>query len=945
MKARLEGLLNTLFKIRPTEARRALLLFTYLLAAVGAFIIGRNVRDTLFLSHFTREVLVYMYISQAVVVALPSWFYAKYTNHFRRDRLITVSLFIMMAGCLLAYPAVRTGEGWVFIALYNWIELIGALMMIQFWTFASDVFSSREAKRLFPFIGGGGVVANVVIGGAIIAAVRAFGVESLLLMMAGLLALCMACVRALGSSEGTKLQEQAQDRRKADQKALKVRDSAQGIFKSNHLKIIALMTCITFVTVQFVDFQFKSVTRETFKGEALAQFYAYFTIGCGVLAATVQFGLSARILERFGVIVALAVLPTSLLLGNAWVLAVGGLWAVTFTQGAQASLRYSIYDATVQVLYTPVPANVRGRAKSFIDGILKPGAIGASGFLMWLLGNKLGVATEDLAWVSLILLMVWVYLVLTIKGEYVRELLATLRKRRLNFDQSHLAITDAPTIAFLRRTLGSTEPREVRNALELLPRVHGASFSVELMALLGHSEADIRAKAVALLGASGTIEGGQRIADCFKDPDEEVRAAAVRAFCFLGRERAITVVTPFLEDPKPAVRAAAVAGLIVHGGLDGILRAAEPLKRMLDHPEAGVRDHAARVLGEIRVRNFYQPVLALLRDESVRVQISAISAAGEMQSNELVPALVYKLAHRETAHACVRALARYGESILDVLGKVLAEESEDLAIRRQIPKVLAAQGSRRALELLLAHLEVEDPGLRREVARAAGRVKDRLSNITVDPQPVEKMVAREVEQAFQLLAAVQDLGEKPDRPSLLHDALLERVQWTQDRIFKMLAITYPAKTMELVFGNLSSPAANVRANAVEVLDNMLSKSVKWVLLPLVEEAPLELKLQRGGELFRLERRTIEERLRELMTGPDPWLRVCAVHEAGERRLESLTGEVGARLTDPDPVVRETAVRALTQLVSPDALRGSLERFKDERVEWVRRYADSLVSAP
>ena len=119
-----DSLLTRLFNIRPLEQPRVLLLFTYLLCAVGAFIIGRNVRDTLFLSHFDRDVLVYMYISQAVVVALPAWLYARYTNQFRRDRLLGASLMAMMVISLTLYGLIHLEQSWVFIVLYNWICLL-----------------------------------------------------------------------------------------------------------------------------------------------------------------------------------------------------------------------------------------------------------------------------------------------------------------------------------------------------------------------------------------------------------------------------------------------------------------------------------------------------------------------------------------------------------------------------------------------------------------------------------------------------------------------------------------------------------------------------------------------------------------------------------------------------------------------------------------------------
>lgn len=940
-----DTLFNRMFNVRPQEARRVMLLFVHLLCAVGAFIIGRNARDTLFLTHFSRDVLVYMYISQAAAVALPAWGYARYTNHFRRDRLLVWSLGGMAVLSLVFWALLFTQQGWVFVALYNFVEVMGALMMIQFWTFAGDVFSSREAKRIFPFIGGGGVLANVLVGGMIVAVVRVTGVEMLLPLMSVLLAVCMVCVHQLGRLETNRLEEQARDRRSADKKTVRVKAQAQGILQSTHLKIIAGMTCITFVTVQFVDFQFKSVTREAFKGPELAAFYGYFTIATGVVAAVAQFGLSARLLERFGVVVALAVLPVSILLGTSWVaLAGASLWAVTFTQAAQTSFRYSIYDATMQVIYTPVPANLRGRAKTFIDGMLKPAAIGGAGILMWLLGNKLQMATASMAWVALVLSCLWLVLVLSIKREYVRELVATLRKRRLNFEEGAFAITDAATVEFLRRTLQSNSERAVRDALELLPRVEGTRFDGELEALLTHTAPDIRARAVALMGQGGTMASANPIAARFADEDADVRASAIRAYALIGRERSITKVVTHLKDEHAGVRAAAVAGLIAHGGLDGILQAADPLKRMLEDPDPGVREQAARVLQEIRVKNFYQPVLKLMWDENARVQQAAIAAAGEMLSPELIPALVYKLGERETASAAGRALARYGESVLDLLGKVLANAHEELAIRRQVPRILSSMGSPKALDVLLTFLGVPDPSLRREVARAVVRIKDRLPNVNVDASPVEDIITQEVRDAFELMGALADM-DGGDGISLMRDSLRERLDAARERMFRLLAIVYPSKTVDLVYRNLTSPQQNVRANAVEVLDNMLSKRLKKVVIPLVEDQPVEGRLRVAWQLFQLERRSPEQWLDQLLQSQDPWLRVCAVNEVGRGKTTALLDRVRACLGDPDAVVRETAVKAVLALMPHGAWRPEVEGLREDRNLRVRAYATEQLAQP
>ena len=80
---------------------------------------------------------------------------------------------------------------------------MGAFIMIQFFTFAGDIFTSREAKRLLPFILGGGTMANIIFGFGSRALVKRFELptQDLIIAVAICLAICMACVVVLGRSE------------------------------------------------------------------------------------------------------------------------------------------------------------------------------------------------------------------------------------------------------------------------------------------------------------------------------------------------------------------------------------------------------------------------------------------------------------------------------------------------------------------------------------------------------------------------------------------------------------------------------------------------------------------------------------------------------------------------------------------------------------------------
>ncbi len=942
----------TLFKVRAAEKRRVLLMALYLLAAVSAFIIGRITRDSLFLSRFDRSALAYNYVTVAFAVAIPLYFYSRVADRFRRDRMILAVLGLLMVLLGLARVGAALEVGWFYFVFYNFIEVFGSILIIQFWTFASDLFSSREAKRLFPLIGGGGVLANLACGPPVAALTDQIGTANLMYVQIILLAVCALCVMLLARDQHDRLVEAASQRKVAQVKSPTKQGSSfiedlRVVFRSKHLQIVAALTCITFISVQFIDFSFKDVVSRHYQGDMLTKFFANFYAVSGAAAAVIQFLITRRLLERFGVVVALALLPL-LLFGGAVTAALtfGALWAATLAKGTENSLRYSVYDATMQVLYTAVPAEVRGRAKALIDGNLKPIASGLAGGLLLLMVRYFGMPPHHLYWVSLGFLAIWLGLVLGIKREYVRQLMATLRKRRLNFEESSFEITDARTIEVLQRALRSEQTREVLNALELVPRIRGDQVFEAVAGCTAHTEAQVRQTALRLLadGSAAAIEHIDLVTERFLDEDDEVRAEAIRTFCSLVRERALQTVRRHLSDSSPLVRAASVAGLMRHGGLDGILTSADEFKAMMADADPLVRQQAARVLAEIQVRNFFQPVLELMQDPVTSVQLAAIAAAGAMQSPELIPVLVYKLAHRETARAAQIALIAYGGTVAPTLAKVLAHEDEELAIRRQVPRILGAIGDTRCLEILLDNLGVRDGRLRWEVARASGRLRDRSTEAQVPPARVKPHLITEVQLYYQTLAALADIGglDIPPGVDLLSDAMRERLKRSIDRIFRFLAILYPLRTVELVYRNLESPSKVVRSNATELLDNLLEKDLGRLILPIIDEGPIEQKIQFGETAFDLQRRPRHQWLEVFLGDDDTWLRVCALYDIGETGLQEFVPQAQAGLADPDPLVRETAVRALSVLVPPEQLHQHCAGVIEDRDKTVQSYTRSLL---
>src|SRR5438874_3166435 len=287
MAGRIERALEAGLRIRPGEQRRVALMALYAANAIGAVVVGRSVRDALYLSNRPARGLAGMYIWSSIAIVLVSWLYARIADRMRRGLLNALSAL----GCAAlgaAFWAVLTVTDavWVYAGLYVFVEAMGSLVVIQFWTLANDVFHAREAKRLFGLIGGGGTLANVIFGLLVGKYAKTIGATNLLWLMVGQLILCAFLARA-GSKLASTSQGFAQ-RARPRQKALLLSRTGLAFLSNKHLTIVALIGAVSAAAVTIVDFQFKLSAAAVLHQNELAGYFGRFYGMCGFVALGIQ---------------------------------------------------------------------------------------------------------------------------------------------------------------------------------------------------------------------------------------------------------------------------------------------------------------------------------------------------------------------------------------------------------------------------------------------------------------------------------------------------------------------------------------------------------------------------------------------------------------------------------------------------------------------------------
>src|SRR6185503_10614078 len=126
--------------------------------------------------------------------------------------------------------------------------------------------------------------------------------------------------------------------------------------------------------------------------------------------------------RSWGITAALLLLPVGLGASATLILLTASLKAVAAARVLDGTLRYSLDKTTREVLFLPVPAGLRFRAKPFIDVTMEKFGKAFAAVLLLVLISPWGLGLEwrSLSYVSLVMTAVWIAVALVAWREYLR---------------------------------------------------------------------------------------------------------------------------------------------------------------------------------------------------------------------------------------------------------------------------------------------------------------------------------------------------------------------------------------------------------------------------------------------------------------------------------------------------------------------------------------------
>lgn len=898
-------------------------LFGYFFLLTSLHNLLKPARNSVFLSTAGAENLPWAYIASAFVSAAATVAYGSWVARLPRRAQVLGTQGVVAVTLVGFQLLLRSPGPWIAGAFYVWVNLFTLLLVSQFFLIGNDLFDPRQAKRLFGFIGAGGLAGGIAGGAAAGVLAEPMGTAGLLWIGVAILAACAVLAsRVLRTGTLRTLRGGEGGARRGEPR---VGGGLDVLKRIPHLRMIAMLLFATVLVSTFVDWLFNDAVERAITTQAgRTEFFGTAFAAFNAIALVLQVFFASFALRTFGLAGSLVLLPIAMGAGVAGIVIAPGLWTATIAKGADGTLRNSIDQSARELLYLPVPTVLKERVKPFIDIVVTRGADGVAGGLI-LLGT--GVASIDprgFGIVTLGLVVMWLFAVVGVRRTYRQALERILAVRDIDLEAAVQTSFDPSTLDDLWVELRpEVDAAVVQQALELVETLPPEAMQEEVERLFEHPDPDVRARAVKRLIPVADEELAERVRSLLEDPANRVRAQALRLLCEVEPELWLDEIRTHLDGEDEHLLEVAITALIAHGDEAAVRRTEEAVSRLVRKlGDAGVpaRVAVARALGRLPGTHPLQRHLeTLLQDAHPTVRRDAIVSAGTAPRRDLLMPLLSHLEPSDTRPKARRALAAHGESALPDLSAALRDPELTIEVRRWLPGVFVEIGTPAAYRTLLEGLPALEVGDHRLYAlKALNKMRRRHPSWDLSREIARGELHRELEESYELerqLAAlraeVREAHDGEDVADAYENALEWRATNSIERAFRLQGLLYPTQTIYYAYTGLTGGDTLRAAHAIELLETVLDREDAARLVPLIDpDNRPDRRAEVGRRWYPLEDRTVIEDLERVLETGEPWHQTYAVALAGERHRERLGPEIARLAASGAPLVRELARRVV-----------------------------------
>ncbi|WP_339628818.1 hypothetical protein [uncultured Maribacter sp.] len=929
-----ERLIKKIFDVREGEFKVSLWMLAYIFLVIAVLLIIKPTVNALFLSELGIEQLPFAFLLVAVTAVTSSYFYSKAVSRFALKKVIEVtiisSIIILIGlGILLSLNVV---SGVLLYFFYIWVAIYAVLSASQFWILANLVFSIREAKRLFGFIGSGAIIGGIFGGYLTSILAPLIGNENLMFVAALLLFFCIPLLRKIWNIRVKK----NGSFRKHKNPVNNTEPPLKLILKSKHLTYIASIVAVSVVVAKLVDYLFSEFASSAITdADELTAFFAFWFSTFNLLSLIIQLFFTHRIVGIWGVGFSLLLLPIGIFGGSFLFLLLPELSAVVLIKAMDGILKQSIHKSASELLTLPLPFDLKNKTKSFIDVVVDSLATGVAGCLLIFVVRGLDLPSIYIGILIIVLVCLWLYFIYKVRIEYYKTFRTNLEVLTDSFKKTKkITASKTSVITGMRTVFKNGTKEQILFMLDKLMEINDKRFADDVELLLEHPSNKVKISAIQNLYFLNSKSMTSEVSELLKIEDRDLTIATLAYILSFAHKDKSFVFDAYLENPNERISSAALFCLAREAKhnyslkqryslLDRISKSLVNIEKNTDN--ISYLETVIEILGVANMPIYYNKLIEFLNHENEEIVMTTIKSIGSTIDPNLGQHIIPFLEQKKYRPTVIEAFKQYGPQILPLLRKNVQQRLQPLSVIRFIPMAMQSFYSKEAVHQLLGILTDNDLTVRLEVVRALSAIRSTHPQLKFNRYKVVSVIFDECKLHHQTLSSMhtqiiisyrnrtkskKEIGdaERDARTSLL-ELLERRLDSGLERIFKLLGLRYQQKDVAIAYEGLLSHKQEAQHNAIEFLDNLLSGELKRKLLPIIEESALDISSEEELQKIKHKIPSELECFKLLLQGNDLKIKLAVLYLIAQQKEPRYLSIVEEHLNDADPKIRSFALDA------------------------------------
>jgi HEAT repeat protein len=614
------------------------------------------------------------------------------------------------------------------------------------------------------------------------------------------------------------------------------------------IKIVLVLTFMPNVVIPIMNYQFNYAVNDQFASEtAMIQFFGYFRGSLYIVSLFILIFVG-RIYGKWGLPVALMFHPFNYMIAVFAFLFRFDVFSAMYARMSTTIIRTTINMPANSILIGLFPESYRNMVRPFLRGTIVRMALFLGSTLILISESYFHFHPKYLSLVALPFILAWVGAPFVLKSKYAKILLELISNNLLDIkslEQKELSqiFKQGNIFSELEESFLAARGKEALWYASLLKNISTEKLDENIFKTLTHQDDETKILLIKMISPE-TLEAESKNLLPLLDPEKpEVTIAILKIISRQEFELPKAFdLGPYISHSHPVVRGFAVACLYSgNPDLYGPMIAQWLESREIDKRQSGIV--SAGLSGE---KEYIDHLLSILSEPQIAPIIpDIIRALSRLKARELNFVIFSYLSHgrREVRMAALDALAINDDVALKKAILLLGDPSDAI---HDFAKTKIRDSEYQNNKLVVESLGLPGSRLRRGLFGL-------LETLDIREFDILMYAKNSLNNCYAYLAMAENIKKHP-RGSF-RDLALEHLEQKKEleleNVLRVLAIHDQTGRMKTAWKGIFSKDTRQRANAVELLSDIMDKRLFNAMLPLLESPSAHIALTEGKKVAKI----------------------------------------------------------------------------------------------